>query len=154
MFMNITPSNSSDNNFELRFTSPFYQSGQSTTYIVNSTAFLINNVEHFFGDIPIQGSTNRQVIVYKIVQGQNVTVVNDAGLVDVEKGIVTLNNFRPDTTAAIRVTVTPNSLDLAPKRDQLISIDSLRVNITPQVDTIALSGSSGTIKYTTNSRLR
>lgn len=154
MFMNITPSNSSDNNFELRFTSPFYQSGQSTTYIVNSTAFLINNVEHFFGDIPIQGSTNRQVIVYKIVQGQNVTVVNDAGLVDVEKGIVTLNNFRPDTTTAIRVTVTPNSLDLAPKRDQLISIDSLRVNITPQVDTIALSGSSGTIKYTTNSRLR
>jgi len=154
MFMNITPSNSSDNNFELRFTSPFYQSGQSTTYIVNSTSFLINNVEHFFGDIPIQGSTNRQVIVYKIVQGQNVTVVNDAGLVDVEKGIVTLNNFRPDTTAAIRVTVTPNSLDLAPKRDQLISIDSLRVNITPQVDTIALSGSSGTIKYTTNSRLR
>jgi len=154
MFMNITPSNSSDNNFELRFTSPFYQSGQSTTYIVNSTAFQINNVDHFFGDIPIQGSTNRQVIVYKVVQGQNVTVVNDAGLVDVEKGVITLNNFRPDTTTAIRVTVTPNSLDLAPKRDQLISIDALRVNITPEVDTIALSGSSGTIKYTTNSRLR
>jgi hypothetical protein len=154
MFMNITPSNSADNNFELKFTSPFYQSGQSTSYIVNSTAFKINNVDHFFGDIPIQGSTNRQVIVYKVVQGQNVTVVNDAGLVNVEKGTVTLNNFRPDTIASIRVTVTPNSLDLAPKRDQLISIDSLRVNITPEVDTIALSGSSGTIKYTTNSRLR
>lgn len=154
MFMNITPSNSSDNNFELRFTSPFYQSGQSTNYIVNSTAFKINNVDHFFGDIPIQGSTNRQVIVYKVVQGQNVTVVNNAGTVDVEKGVITLNNFRPDTTTAIRVTVTPNSLDLAPKRDQLISIDSLRVNITPEVDTIALSGSSGTIKYTTSSRLR
>ena len=154
MFMNITPVNNASNNFALNFTSPFYQSGDSTKFVLNSTSFLINGVEHFFGDIPIAGSNNRKVIVYKIVSGLNVTVVNDAGLIETDLGKVTLNNFRPDTTDNIRITITPNSLDLAPKRDQLISIDSLRVNITPEVDTIALSGSSGTIKYTTTSRLR
>jgi hypothetical protein len=154
MFMTITPANNRDNNFELRFTSPFLQSGESNRFILNSTPFLINGVEHFFGDIPISGSSERKVIVYKVVSGQNVVVVSDAGTIDIEKGIVVLNNFRPDTTDPIRIIVEPNSLDLAPKRNQLISIDSLRVRITPEIDTIALSGSAGTIKYTTTSRLR
>lgn len=154
MFMTITPANNRDNNFELRFTSPFLQSGESNRFILNSTAFLINGVEHFFGDIPIAGTNQRRVIVYKIVSGQTVVVVSDAGTVDVEKGIVVLNNFRPDTTTPIRIVVEPNSLDLAPKRNQLIAIDPLRVRITPEIDTIALSGSAGTIKYTTTSRLR
>lgn len=154
MFMMIEPANNRDNNFELRFTSPLLQTGESERFVLNSTPFLINGVEHFFGDVPVAGTLQRRVIVYKVVSGQNVVVINDAGTVDVEKGIVTLNNFRPDTTDMIRIIVEPNSLDLAPKRNQLISIDPLRVRITPEIDTIALSGSAGTITYTTTSRLR
>ena len=154
MFMNITPFYNKDNNFSLSFTSPFYQSGQSTNNLISSSSFLINSVPHYFGDTPISGSTNRRVIVYKIVQGQNVTVINDAGLIEVDLGKITLNRFRPDDSTPIKITVIPNSLDLAPKRNQLISIDTLSVNITPQIDTIALSGSSGTVNYTTTSRLR
>ena len=97
---------------------------------------------------------NRQVIIYKIVDGTNVTVINDAGLIDPDKGTVTLNSFTTYSADNIRITVTPDSLDLAPKRNQLIAIDPLRVNITPAVDTIAVSGSTGTINYTTPSRLR
>ena len=154
MFMNITPFYNKDNNFSLSFTSPFYQSGQSTNNLISSSSFLINSAPHYFGDTPISGSTNRKVIVYKIVQGQNVTVINDAGLIEVDLGKITLNRFRPDDSTPIKITVIPNSLDLAPKRNQLISIDTLSVNITPQIDTIALSGSSGTVNYTTTSRLR
>ena len=154
MFMNITPFYNKDNNFSLSFTSPFYQSGQSTNNLISSSSFLINSVPHYFGDTAISGSTNRKVIVYKIVQGQNVTVINDAGLIEVDLGKITLNKFRPDNSTPIKITVIPNSLDLAPKRNQLISIDTLSVNITPQIDTIALSGSSGTVNYTTTSRLR
>src|SRR6056300_411511 len=156
MFQNITPSNVSTlpNDFKLSFTSPFYQSGNSTAFILTSSAFLINNVEHFFGDIPISGSSNRQVIVYKIVNSANVTVINNAGLINVEKGTIELNNFLPDTTAAIKITVLPNSLDLAPKRDQLISIDNNSVVITPEIDTIAVAGSAGSITYNTTSRFK
>jgi hypothetical protein len=154
MFQNITPSNNSDNNFNLSFVAPFFQSGQSTAFILKSSSFKINNVDHFFGDVPISGSTQRKVIVYKVVGLSNVTVVNDAGIINVEKGTVTLNNFRPDTTSAIKITVLPNSLDLAPKRAELISIDNNSVTITPEVDTIAVAGSAGSINYNTTSRFK
>ena len=156
MFQNITPSNVSTlpNDFNLTFTSPFYQSGNSTAFILTSSAFKINNVDHFFGDIPITGSTQRQVIVYKVVNLENVTVINNAGIIDVLKGTITLHSFLPDATTAIKITVLPNSLDLAPKRDQLISIDNNSVVITPEIDTIAVAGSAGSITYNTTARFK
>jgi hypothetical protein len=159
MFMNITPNKAAankDNNFILQFTAPFFNSGSSTNFIITSTMWKYGGEEVYFGDIPISGSTNRQVMVYKVVSGENITVINNAGTIDVNAGTITLNNFIPDEASAdtIRITVVPDSLDLAPKRDQLLSIDPLRVQITPSVDTISVSGSSGTIDYTTTSRLR
>ena len=154
MFQNITPVNNALNNFNLVFTSPFFQSGDSTSFVLNSTSFKINNEDCFFGDKPIAGSTNRQVIIYKVVAGQNVTVISNAGEIDVTNGKISLHSFQPDTTASIRLTLTPNSLDLAPKRDQLLSIDDLRVTITPEIDTIAVSGSTGSINYSTTSRFK
>jgi len=154
MFQEITPLNNADNNFSLTFSSPFYQSGVSTDFVLTSTAFKINNIDHFFGDEPIVGSTNRKVIVYKVVNDTNVTVINEAGIIDVLKGTIILNSFRPDTTNKIKITVIPNSLDLAPKRDQLLSIDNNSVVIVPEVDTIAVAGSAGSINYTTTSRFK
>ena len=154
MFQEITPLNNADNNFSLTFSSPFYQSGVSTDFVLTSSAFKINNIDHFFGDEPIIGSTNRKVIVYKVVNDINVTVINEAGIIDVLKGTIILNSFRPDTTDKIKITVVPNSLDLAPKRDQLLSIDNNSVVIVPEVDTIAVAGSAGSINYTTTSRFK
>jgi len=154
MFQNITPVNNADNNFDLTFSSPFFQSGDSKKFLLTSSAFKINNVDHFFGDEPIAGSTKRNVIVYKVVNQVNTTVIADAGEIDVDNGKITLNKFRPDTTDVIKITVVPNSLDLAPKRDQLISIDNSSVIITPEIDTIATSGSAGSINYSTTSRFK
>ena len=162
MFQYITPTVDTNNNVELQnhtktFVAPFYQSGLSTNFILTSTAFGLAtdpNTEHFFGDIPIAGSANRRVIVYKVVSGQNVTVINDAGLLEPTLGKVTLNNFRPNNTNRIKITILPNSLDLAPKRDQLIAIDNNFVVITPEIDTIAVAGSSGSITYRTTPRFK
>ena len=157
MFQNIAATtNQATNNFNLTFTSPFYQSGDSTKHILSSTAFKIagDTDDHFFGDIPITGSTKRTIIVFKSVSGSNVTIIPSAGEIDVDKGTITLNSFAPSTNTTIRITVVPNSLDLAPKRDQLLSIDQQRVTITPEVDTISVSGSSGSIRYTTTPRIK
>jgi len=162
MFQYITPTVDTNNAIELQnhtltFVAPFYQSGSSTDFILTSTAFGLAtapSTEHFFGDEPIAGSPNRKVIVYKVVNNQNVTVINDAGLIEPGIGKLTLNNFRPNNTNQIRVTIIANSLDLAPKRDQLISIDNNFVTITPEIDTIAVAGSSGSITYTTTSRFK
>ena len=162
MFQNITPTTDTTGavelqSHELSFVAPFFQSGQSTKFILSSSAFGLNTDptgEHFFGDVPIANSTNRTVIIYKVVNSQNVTVIADAGLMEPEKGKVTLNNFKTNDNTAIRITVLPNSLDLAPKRNQLISIDNSYVVITPEIDSIAVAGSSGTITYTTTSRFK
>jgi hypothetical protein len=155
MFQNISATNNiSTNNFSLTFTSPFYQSGQSTKSVLSSTAFQINNIDHYFGDVPIPASSNRTIIVYKIVAGNNVTVIPDAGLLEPTSGKLSLNSFAPTNATTIRLTVIPNSLDLAPKRDQLLSIENARVTITPEIDTISVSGSSGSITYSTTPRLK
>ena len=154
MFQNITPVNNALNNFSLSFSSPFFQSGNSTSFLISSSAFKINNVDHFFGDEPITDSSKRNVIVYKVVNDVNTTVIKSAGEIDVDKGKITLNNFTPDAVTPIKITVLPNSLDLGPKRDQLISIDNSFVVITPEIDTIAVAGSAGSIDYTTTSRFK
>ena len=162
MFQYITPTVDTNSvvelqNHTLTFVAPFYQSGSSTDFILTSTAFGLAaapTTNHFFGDEPIAGSVNRRVFVYKVVNGQNVTVISDAGLLEPTLGKLTLNNFRPNNTNRIRLTIIPDSLDLAPKRDQLISIDNNFVTITPQIDTIAVAGSSGSITYTTTSRFK
>ena len=162
MFQTVTPTTDALGAIQLQshtlsFVAPFFLSGQSTRFILSSTAFGLNTDptgEHFFGDVPIANSTNRTVIIYKIVNSENVTVIADAGLMEPTLGKVTLNNFKPNDATVIRVTATPNSLDLAPKRNQLISIDNGFVQITPEVDSIAVAGSSGSITYTTTSRLK
>ena len=162
MFQYITPTQNVEGNMEsqnhtLSFVAPFFQSGQSTKFVLTSTAFGLAsdpNTNHYFGDLPIAGSTNRTVIVYKIVNQQNVVVINDAGLLEPSIGKLTLNNFTPNNTNQIKITVLPNSLDLAPKRNQLIAIDNNFVTIVPDIDTIAVAGSSGSITYSTTPRFK
>lgn len=155
MFKTISAkANRRNNDFTLSFASPIFDAGSSEDYVISSTAFKINGVDHFFGDKPIDESTNRRVIAYRVVQGKNVTTINDCGIIDPARGVILLNNFEIDADIDIRITVTPNSLDIAPKRDQLLNIDQTYVNIKPEIDTITVAGASGTIDYTTNPRLR
>jgi len=158
MYKNIVAGTTdTDNVFNISFASPLYESGDSSNFLISSTAFKISTggADHFFGDIPITGSNNRQVMVYKVVDGKNITVINNAGTIIPSSGKVSLNNFTTSSSnTSIRITAIPNSLDIAPKRDQLINIDQAFVSITAQVDTISTAGSSGSIDYSVNSRLR
>ena len=52
----------------------------------------------------------------------------------------------------ITMTASPNSNDIAPKRNQLLQIDMELTTITPQVDTIATGGTIAGIGYQTTSR--
>ena len=155
MFKTVSASAvSGSNDFELVYTAPFYVSADASQSILSSTAFKINGIDHFFADAKIEGSSNRRIYAYKLVNSVQVIAIADAGRVFPSSGKVELRSFAPDSATDIRITVVPNSLDLAPKRDQLISIDPLRVNLTAEIDTIALAGSSGTIDYTTTGRFR
>ena len=155
MFQTISAKTTRDlNNFNLTYASGIFESGSEKEFILNSTAFKIGGVDHYLGDKVVTGSANRTIIVYKIVEGANITVINNAGSIEASTGRVVINNFAVDTDTDIKVTVIPNSLDIAPKRDQLLNIDQTYVSITAEIDTISTAGASGSIDYTTNSRLR
>lgn len=151
MFKVVTPSNVMDNYYDLEFASPIYTTSSDES-VMESTAFFINGITHYFADAKITGSTDRRIYMYKIVDGIETTVTLNAGRIYTTEGRVVINNFRPDTTDPITLTFTPNSNDLAPKRNQLLSIDMTKVNVNGEVDTISVSGSAGTVNYKTTSR--
>lgn len=152
MYKDITPNPAVNNSFVLEYSSPIYQTS-SNEDIITSSSFLINNIEHYFGDTSINGSNNRTIYFYKIVNGNRIKI-KDAGLIEPGLGKVTLTGFRPDNDSPIRITVIPNSNDLAPKRNQLLEINLLSTSVIGEIDTIAVAGSSGAINYTTTSRHR
>ena len=151
MFKVITPSNTMNNSYDLDFASPIYTTSSDES-VMESTSFLINGIVHFFSDTKITGSTDRRIYMYKIVDSIRTTVSLDAGRIYTTEGRVVINNFRPDTTDPIQLTFIPNSNDLAPKRNQLLSIDMTQVTVNGDIDTIAVSGSAGTVNYKTTSR--
>ena len=154
MFKNIIAGAiKTDNTFTLNYAGPFFIK-KGTDFTISSTSFKIGGIDHFFGDLEIQDSNNRTVMIYKVVNGSNEVVVSDAGLINVSTGVITLNNFAIDETTTIRVTIIPNSLDIAPKRNQIINIEANRILASGSIDQIAYSGPSGTIDYTTTGRLR
>lgn len=163
MFKNITPTvNASgtvvSQNHTLDFVEPLFHVDGQTKHVMTSSAFKLagqGDVEFFLGDQPISGnSLERRVIVYKVVNNVRVVQVNDAGTMTMASGKITLHSFTPADTSVIRITVVPDSLDLAPTRNQLIDIDNNYVKITPEIDTISVGGSSGSIAYTTTSRMK
>jgi hypothetical protein len=151
MFKIITPSNTMNNSYDLEFASPIYTTSSDES-VMESTSFLINGIVHYFADTKITGSTDRRIYMYKIVDSIKTTVSLDAGRIYTTEGRVVINNFRPDTTDPIQLTFVPNSNDLAPKRNQLLSVDMTQVTVNGEIDTIAVSGSAGTVNYKTTSR--
>lgn len=155
LFQNITPLANQLNNFTLTYPGILYTPGGANESVIESSVWIDSNgVENYFNDKAIDGSTDRQIFAYKLVGDTKVTTINNCGTVSPSLGKVVLNNFSPNSTNNIRITVTPNSLDIAPKRDEILSIDGTRLTVTAEEDLIATAGSSGSIDYTTSSRFR
>ena len=154
LFKNVTPINTASNNFSLTYPGSFYVPGGSDESVIETTGITIGGVTTFFNDKAIAGSTNRQIFAYRLQGTTKVTTIDNCGIVNPLEGSITLNNFIPDNTNSFRITVIPLSNDIAPKRDEILSIDSARTTMTAEEDSIAVSGSSGSTTYTTTSRFR
>lgn len=147
MYKVVTPINTVPNTFQIQYAGPIKITNTSDS-IIKSSPFLINGVTCYFGDAPIAGSINRTVFVYKLVNGVPVTI-QTVGNIDSANGIINITNFQPDATTPIQISVPPASNDLAPKRTQLLEIDTSQLTVSGSIDTIAVSGAAGAIDYTT-----
>ena len=139
--------------YELSFSSPFSANVATGESVIDSSEFILNGFNHKMQDIPTDDSNIRKVQFYRIANNQKIITTEDAGTVDIAKGLVTLTSFNPSSVVGdntyITVTGTPSSSDLAPKRNQLLQIDLLQSTVTPQIDEIATGSVIAGIGYTT-----
>ena len=139
--------------YELSFSSPFSANIATGESVIDSSEFVLNGFNHKMQDIPTDDTNIRKVQFYRIANNQKIITTEDAGTVDIAKGLVTLTSFNPSSVVGdntyITVTGTPSSSDLAPKRNQLLQIDLLQSAVTPQIDEIATGSVIAGIGYTT-----
>ena len=152
MYKYAVPRSVGTNYFDLQFSSPIYQTS-SSSQVLSSTVFKIGGIDHILSDLPKGTTTDRIVYLYRYVGGVK-TSIRAVGTIYATTGQVVINGVQPDTTDPIRITVVPNSNDLAPKRNQLLDIDLVYSQVIGDIDTIAVGGSAGAVSYTTPSRHR
>ena len=162
MYKNITPTLNSGLKYTLSFNNAFYNphSGHNTSGggVVSSTGFKINNdssvSEHFLDD---DGAGN--IRVYYLNGTVRVYTDSTFGTIDYTTGeiiltsahITSISNVDGAASTVVRITVLPDSNDIVPVRNQVLSIDVANSTITGSIDTIESGSSQAGTSYTTTS---
>jgi hypothetical protein len=143
----------------LDFGTPLTVLDGKTIAFCEGWAFRGNKV--FLGDEASNLPNIRNVFRYTLEAGKITKFKDDKGItvppigtIDLEKGILTVDGLKADDLTTVNIDMIPLSNDIAPKRNQLLSIDVDRVSVTGEIDTIATGGSSLTIDYKPFSRER
>jgi len=152
----FTPTLASSTKYDIYFRNPIYNPHSGHESVLSSTGFKIsgNNNEMFLDD---DGIGN--VRVYYLVSGIKTVQNATQGTIDYSTGQVTLNslnvasisNIRGSATSNIEVTVSPNSNDVVPVRDQILEIDVSNSIINVNEDTFVGGSSEAGVGYTTTS---
>ena len=156
----FTPTIDSAITYQVYFRNALYNphSGHNTTAggILESSGFKIqgNDNEMFLNDDG-QGNVRRYYLASGIRTYSNET----QGTISYTTGQITLNslnvasisNIRGATSTTIELTVTPNSNDVVPVRDQIIEIDTSNSIITVESDSFVGGSADAGVGYTTTS---
>ena len=162
MYKYITPTLNSALKYTLSFNNAFYNphSGHNSSAggIVSSTGFKINDDsstnEHFLDD---DGAGN--IRVYYLSGTTRIYTSSTYGTVNYTTGeiiltsshITSISNVDGAASTQIRVTVQPDSNDVVPVRNQVLSIDTANSTITGSIDEIESGSSQAGTGYTTTS---
>ena len=140
----FTASTSASTTYTINFSNALYNphSGHNATGggILSTSGFKINGdtTNEYFLDEDGQGN----VRLYYLVAGVRTYTNNTQGTIDYDNGIIVLNslfvtevsNVDGASSTAIRLTVTPNSVDIKPVRNQVIEIDETNTTTTVTAD--------------------
>jgi hypothetical protein len=142
-----------EHKYVLTYASPILKS-TSNSPIITSTGFTYAGQACLLLDV--LGTDGVRVI--NIVSSlDNAIVYNAIGYIDESAGKIILNGFAPtvimdSSVDYIEITVSPNSFDLAPNRNELLTILTDTINISGEVDTMITGGTAAGIDYTTTSK--
>jgi hypothetical protein len=162
MYKFITPTLNSALKYTVSFNNAFYNphSGHNSSAggVVSSTGFKINNDsstnEHFLDD---DGAGN--IRVYYLSGTTRIYTSESFGTINYSTGeiiltsanITSISNVDGAASTRIRVTVTPDSNDIIPVRNQTLEIDTSNSSFTGSVDEIESGSSQAGTGYTTTS---
>ena len=156
----FTPTIGSSTNYTVSFSNALYNphSGHNASAggILVSSGFKIGSSanEYFFDD---DGAGN--IRRYYLVGVVRTYADNSAGTIDYATGAIAVNalnissisNIRGLASTIVELTVTPNSNDIVPLRNQILNIDVANSSITVEVDTLVGGSSNAGIGYVTTS---
>ena len=153
MTKKITPALGTATAYSLKFNQALTDldatSGTTGSY-VSSTLFTFSGVQCMLKDFYDTSSETR---IIQIVDSTGLIYNTNAGSVNETTGTVTLTAFNPTAlptgSTTIDVTVKPASSDVAPMRNELLSINTSGATITGEIDTMATGGTTAGIDYTT-----
>lgn len=145
----LVPTLGVETKYTLNFSSPIYTTS-SNEQVIRSTEFTYLGQQCTLRD-RLSADGTRRIQIVRGVGANEAIIVNDAGSVDEANGIVELTAFAPSafTGSYIEITASPESNDLAPKRNELLSILVDELEISGEVDTMITGGTSAGIEYTT-----
>jgi hypothetical protein len=157
---NFTPTLSSSTKYDIYFRNSLFNphSGHNAIAggILTSTGFKVtgSDLEQFLDD-----DGNGNVRRYYLSSGIRTYANDTQGTIDYTTGQITLNslnvasisNIRGATSTVVELTVTPNSNDVVPVRDQIVEIDIANSTINVIADTFVGGSADAGVGYTTTS---
>ena len=162
MYKFITPTLNSALKYTLSFNNAFYnphsEHNKTAGGVVSSTGFKINNDsstnEHFLDD---DGAGN--IRVYYLSGTTRIYTSESFGTINYSTGeivltsanITSISNVDGAASTRIRISVTPDSNDVVPVRNQTLEIDTSNSSFTGSVDEIESGSSQAGTGYTTTS---
>ena len=156
----FTPTLAASNKYDIYFRNALFNphSGHNSAAggILTSTGFKVtgSDLEQFLDD-----DGNGNVRRYYLASGIRTYSNSTQGTIDYTTGQITLNslnvasisNIRAATSTVIELTVTPDSNDVVPVRDQIVEIDVANSGITVTTDTFVGGSADAGVGYTTTS---
>jgi hypothetical protein len=157
---NLTPIILTSSKYSIYFRNALYNPHEGhlagTGGILSSTGFKIdgNDNECFFDD---DGAGN--VRLYYMFSGVKSYLNSTQGTIDYGTGAITINslniasitNIGGAASTIVQLTVTPNSNDVVPVRDQIVEIDVANSSITITADSFVGGSAEAGVGYTTTS---
>jgi hypothetical protein len=160
MRKNFTPTFNTSTKYNIYYRNSLYNphGGHNSIAggILSSTGFKVdgNTNEQFLDD-----DGNGNVRRYYLVSGIKTYATSAQGVINYITGQITLNslnvtsisNIRGTSSNVIEITVTPDSRDIVPVRDQIIEIDTNVLSVTVESDTFVGGSAEAGVGYTTTS---
>jgi hypothetical protein len=156
----FTPTISTSTRYDIYFRNAVYNPHighkSASGGVLESSGFKVPNDNNvYFLDDDGSGNVRR----YYLVSGVRTYVNNTQGTINYTTGQITINsltvasveNIRGASSTVIELTVQPNSNDIIPVRDQILSIDTANSSITVVADTFVGGSADAGVGYTTAS---